>query len=133
MINDNSLKTQDIRSKLVSFDIIRLTLEVDHKNMYVCMKNALLFLEKHRFSCISPTEHDILTIIDDNSLETQDIPPKLVSLDSIRLTFQVDYKNMYLWLYWLYYTADKHLYMSASTILVDKNYKIHFNTRLSTI
>ena len=42
-INDISLKTQDIPQKLASFESIRLILQVDYKNMYVCLKNNLLF------------------------------------------------------------------------------------------
>ena len=95
MIDDNSLKTQDIRLKLDSFDSIRITLQVDHKNMYLSLKNNFLFSKKRRCSCLSPTEHDILDMIDDYSSKTQDIRSKLVSFDSIRFTLQLDHKNMY--------------------------------------
>ena len=67
MIDDIVSKTQDIPSKLVSFNSIRLTLQVDLKNMYLWLKNKLLFSKKRRHLCLSPTEHDILAMIDDNS------------------------------------------------------------------
>ena len=38
--------------------------------------------------------HDILFMIDDNSLKTLDIPSKLALLDSTCLTLQVDHKDM---------------------------------------
>ena len=84
MFDENSLKTQDIRSKLVAFDSIRLTLPVKKKCMYLSLKNNLLFPKKRRFSCLSPTEYDILDMIEDNSLKTQDIRFKLVAFHSIR-------------------------------------------------
>ena len=37
------------------------------------------------FSRLSPTEHDILDIIEDNSFKTQDIQFNLVAFDSTRL------------------------------------------------
>ena len=43
MIDDNALKTQDIRFKRVSFDSIRLTLQVNIKTMYLSLKNNFLF------------------------------------------------------------------------------------------
>ena len=43
MIDDNSLKTQDIRLKLDSFDSIRLTLEVSIKNICLSLKNNFYF------------------------------------------------------------------------------------------
>ena len=70
MIDDNSSKTQDIRSKLVSLDSIRLTLQNNIKNMYFSLKNNRLFPKKRRFSYLSPTENDILFAIDNNSLKT---------------------------------------------------------------
>ena len=70
MIDDNSLKTQDIRSKLVSLDSIRLTLQDNIKNTYLSLKNNRLFSKKRRFSYLSPTENDILFTIDNNSLKT---------------------------------------------------------------
>ena len=48
-IDDNALKTQDIPSKLVSFDGNRLTLKVDNKFMFLWLKNNLLFSKKLRF------------------------------------------------------------------------------------
>ena len=60
------------------------------------MKNILLVAKKRRFSRLSPTGHDILAVIDDNTLKSQDIHSKLVAFDSIRLTLQVNIKNMYL-------------------------------------
>ena len=39
MIYYNSLKTQDIRCKLVAFESNRLTLQVNHKNNYLLLKN----------------------------------------------------------------------------------------------
>ena len=38
--------------------------------MYVSLRNNDLFSKKLRFSFISPTEHDILCMIDDKSLKT---------------------------------------------------------------
>ena len=86
IFDDNSSKTQDILSKLVSFDSIRSPLPVDIKNMYLCLKNNILFSVKRRLSCHSNTEYNVLAIIDDSSLKIQDICPKLVSFDSILLT-----------------------------------------------
>ena len=37
-----------------------------------------------------------MDMIDDNSSGTHDIPLKVVSFDSIRLTLQAEHKNMYL-------------------------------------
>ena len=54
MIDDNSLKTIDIPAKSLSFNSIRLTLQVDHKNMYHSFNNNLLSSKKHRFSYHSP-------------------------------------------------------------------------------
>ena len=96
VIYNNTLKTQDINSKLVSFVSIRLTLQVDHKNMYLSLKNNLLFSKKPRFSCLSLTELYVLAMIKDNSLKTQDIRFKLLSFDSILLTLQLSIKNIYL-------------------------------------
>ena len=59
MIDDNSLKTQDIRLKLVSFDSIRLSLRVNIKIMYLSLKNNFLFSKEHRLSCLSLTEYCI--------------------------------------------------------------------------
>ena len=84
MIDDNSLKPRVIPSKLVSIGSIRRTLQTDHKDMYLFLRNNLLFSKKRRFLCISPTEYDVLAKIDDNSLKTRVIPSKLVSIDSIR-------------------------------------------------
>ena len=95
MINDNSLKTQDMLFKIESFDIICLTQQVNIKNMYLSLKNKLLFSKKPRFSCLTVTEYCILDLIHDNSLKTQDIRFKLVSFDSIRVTLQVKIKNEY--------------------------------------
>ena len=50
MIDDNSLKTQDILSNLVAFDSIRLTLQVYYKNMYLSVKNNLLYRTMERLS-----------------------------------------------------------------------------------
>ena len=74
MIADNSLKTKDIRSKLVSFGSNRLTLQANHKNMDLSLENNILLTKKLRVSYLSPTEYDILDMIDNNSLTTQDIP-----------------------------------------------------------
>ena len=96
MIDVNSLKHQDISSKLVSFYSIRLTLQVDQKDMYLWLKSNLLFSKKLWFSCLYSMEQDILDMIGNKSLKTQDIPLKLVSFDSICLTLQENHKNMYL-------------------------------------
>ena len=93
-IDDNSLKTHAIPSKLVSIDSIRCTLQAKHENMCVSLRNNDLFLKKLRFSCISPTEHDVLVKIDDLSKETRHIPSKLVWIYSIRWTLQAEHKNM---------------------------------------
>ena len=94
IFDDNSVQTRDIHSKLVAFDSIHLTLPVNIKNMYLSMNDNILFSKKPRFSCFSHTEHDILNMIDDNSLKTQDIHFNLDPFDSVRLTLQVDIKNM---------------------------------------
>ena len=96
MIDNNSLKTQDIRFKLVSFDSTRFALQGSIKIICLSLKNNFLFSKKPRFSCLSLKEYYILDVIDDNSLKTQDIRFKLVSFDSICLTLQVNIKNMYL-------------------------------------
>ena len=83
MIDDNSLKTRLTHSKLVSIDRIRCTLQAEHKNMSVSLRNNHLFTKKRRFSCISTTEHDILGMTDDNSLNIRVILSKLVSIDRI--------------------------------------------------
>ena len=96
-INDNnSMKTQDIRFKLVSFDSIRLTLQLNIRNIYISLLNNILFSKNLRLSCISHTEYLILAMIVNISLKPQDIRFKLVSYDRIRLTLQVHIKNMYL-------------------------------------
>ena len=46
MIDENSLKTKDIRFKVDSFDSIRLSLQGHFKNMYLSMKNNNLFSMK---------------------------------------------------------------------------------------
>ena len=69
MIRDNSLKTVVIPSKLATLDRIRSTLHSERKNMCVSMRNSGLFSKERRFSCISPKEHDILGMIDDNHFE----------------------------------------------------------------
>ena len=62
MIDDNSLKTRVIASKLASFDRIRVSVRAEHKDMCVSLRNNDLFSKKLRFSCISPTEHDMLAM-----------------------------------------------------------------------
>ena len=94
LMDDNSLNTRVIPSTLVSINIIRWTLQAEHKNMCGSLRNSDLFKKKRRFSCISPTEHDILGMIHDNSLKTGVIPSKLVSIDSIRWTLQAEHKNV---------------------------------------
>ena len=69
MIDNNSLKTQDIRFKMVALDRIRLTLQVKNKCMYLSSKKNILFWKKFRFSYLSPTQHDILYMFGDNSLK----------------------------------------------------------------
>ena len=91
---DNSLKTRVILSKLVLIDSIRWTLLAERKNMRASVRNNDELSKKHRFSCISPTEHDILCMIVDNSLKTLVIPTKLVSIDSTRWTLQAECENM---------------------------------------
>ena len=78
MIDDDSLKIQSILSKLGTSDNIRSILQANHKNKYLSLKNNHLFSQKLRFSCLSPAEHDILYMIDDNSLKTEDIRTKLI-------------------------------------------------------
>ena len=56
MINCISLKSQDIHSKLVLFDSIRLTLQVSYKTMLLSLKNNHLFSKKLRFSFLSPNK-----------------------------------------------------------------------------
>ena len=73
IIDDNFLKTQVIRFKLVAFDCIRLILQVNTKNMYLSLKNNILLSKKLEFSCLSPTEHDIFAMIADNSLKTKGV------------------------------------------------------------
>ena len=63
-IDDNSLKTRVIPSKLVSFAGIRWTLQAKHKNMCVSERNNDLFSKKLRFLCISPTENDVFVEIE---------------------------------------------------------------------
>ena len=94
MIDDKSLKTRVIASKLAPIDKIRWILKAEHKNMYVSLRNNDLFSKKRRFSCISPMEHDILGMIDDNSLKTRLTHSKLVSIDRIRWSLQAENKNM---------------------------------------
>ena len=94
MIDDNSLKIQDIRSKQVAFDRIRINLHVNHRNMYLSLKNNLLFSKKLRFLFILPTEHDIMAMIDGNSLKNQDICFQLFAFDSIRLNLHAKVNNM---------------------------------------
>ena len=69
MIDDKSLKTRVLASKLASFDRIRLTLLAEHKNMCVSLRNNDLFY--------------VLGAIDDYSLKTR-VLSKLVSIDTIR-------------------------------------------------
>ena len=83
-MDDNSLKTEDIRFKLIAFDSVRLTLHVNIKNMYLLLKNNISFPKKLRFSCFTPVEIYILAMIDNNSLKSKDIRLKLVGLGSIR-------------------------------------------------
>ena len=87
-IDDISLKTRVISSKLVSLDSIRWTLQARHKNMHVSLRNNDLFCKKRRFSGIIQMGHDYLCIIDDNCLKSRVIPNKLISIDSIRWTLQ---------------------------------------------
>ena len=94
MIDYNTLKTRVIPSKLASSDRILWTQQAEHKNMCVSLRNNDLFSKNHRFSCISPTEYDILCMIGDNSIKTRVIPSKLVSIDSIRWTLHAERKNM---------------------------------------
>ena len=97
-IEDISLKPRVIPSKLFSIYSIRWTLRADHKNMWVSLRNSLLFSKKRRFSCISPTNHNIFGTIDDNSLKTRVIHSKLVSIDSSRGTLQAEQKtSVFLW------------------------------------
>ena len=91
MIADNSLRTSAIPSKLVSNDSNRWTLQANHQNMCGSLRNIDLFSKKRRLSCISPTEHDILGMNDDNSLKTRVILSKLVSVDSIRWSPQAEH------------------------------------------
>ena len=93
MIGDNSLKTRVIASKLVSIDRIRWTLQGEHKNMCVSLRNNDLFSKK-RFSCISQTEHDILGMTDENFLKTRVTASTLVWIVRIRWTLQADRKDM---------------------------------------
>ena len=95
MIDDNYLKTQDIRFNLAVFDSIHLTLQGSIKSMYLSSKNNHLFSKKYRFSCLSPTEHDLLDLIEVNFIKTQDVCSKIVAFYSIRLTIQVNIENMY--------------------------------------
>ena len=62
--------------------------------MWVFVRNNDLISKKRRFSRNSQTEHDILGMIDDNSLKTNVIPSKLASLDSVRWTLQAEHKNI---------------------------------------
>lgn len=62
--------------------------------MCVSLRTYDLFTKKRRYSCISPTEHDILVMIDDNSLKTRVIPSEIISFDRIRWTLQAEHKNM---------------------------------------
>ena len=94
MIDDNTLKTRVILSKLDSIDSIRCTLQAEHKNIYVSWTNIDLFSKKRKFSCISPMENDMLDKIDDNYLKTRAIPSKLDSIDSVHWTLQAKPKNM---------------------------------------
>ena len=86
MVDDNSLKTRVIPSKLDSCDRIRWILHAERKNMCVSVRENELLSKKRRFSYISPTEQDILGMIDDNSMKTRVIPSKLTSFDRIRWT-----------------------------------------------
>ena len=70
---NNSLKIQVIHFKLVACKSIRLTLQVNIENMYLSLKNNILLSEELGISCLSPKEHDILGVIDDNSLKTLNI------------------------------------------------------------
>ena len=63
--------------------------------MYLSSKNNHLFSKKYRFSCLSPTEHDLLDLIEVNFIKTQDVCSKIVAFYSIRLTIQVNIENMY--------------------------------------
>ena len=67
----------------------------EHKYMWVSVRNIDLFSNKRPVSCSSPTEHDILGMIDDNFLKTGVIPSKLAPIDKIRWTLQAEPKNMW--------------------------------------
>ena len=90
MIDDDSLKTPVIHSKLASFDRKPWTPPAECKKTCVSGRNNVLFSKKRRFRLISQTEHDILGMIDDNSLNTRVIPSKLASFDRFRWTLQAE-------------------------------------------
>ena len=96
MIDDKSSKIEDIRSKLIAFDSIHLTLQVNSKNIYLTLKNNISLSKKPRVSCFKPSGHYILSMIDDNSLKTQDTLFKLRSFGRFRSALQVNIKNMLL-------------------------------------
>ena len=111
MIKDNCLNNQDICFKQVVFERIRLSQHAKTKNMYFSLKNNILFSKIHRLSCLSPTNHDILDMIDNNTLQTRDILSKLVAFDSIHLTLPVNNKNVYLLL-------KNNLYSQRNLVIV---------------
>ena len=97
MIDDKSLKSQDIHSKLVSFNSIHLTLQANNKNMCLSLKNNHSFSKKRRFSCSRlPNRRGNFGYDRDNSLKPQDVPSKLVAFYSFCLTLEVNHINVYL-------------------------------------
>ena len=77
MIVDISLKTRAIPSKLISVDSFRWNLQAEQVYFSVSLRNIDLLSKKRRFLGISPTEHNIFAMIDDNSLKTRVISLKL--------------------------------------------------------
>ena len=61
-----------------------MTLQAEHKNMCVPLRNSDLFSKKRRFSWNLPPVYDILSMIEYNSLKTRYMPSKLASFDGIR-------------------------------------------------
>ena len=98
MIDDNSLKTPVIPLKLVWIDRIRWTLQTEHKNMCMPLRNNDLFSKTLCLSCFSPTEQDILGMTEDNALLTRVIPLNLDWIDRIHWNLQAECKNMCIFL-----------------------------------
>ena len=127
MIYGNYLKTQNISFKLVSFDSILFTQQISIKNICLPLKNNRLFSQSLRFSSLLHKEYDILAMINDNSLKTQEFHCQLVLFDSIRFALDVHTKNLHLSLKYALYR--KIFFFRVSGLLYRAKVTIFDKTR----